>query len=107
LFQESNILKLDGLHELELGKFVYEALHKTLPKRLVAKYTPNSIVHDHYTRQQNNPHVQQRHCVVAANSIIHKAPAVWSHIPLEIRKLDTKNKFKRALKNLRISSYKQ
>jgi hypothetical protein len=52
LFQDSKILKLDALHDLELGKFVYEALCKTIPKRLAKKYTPNSIVHDHYTRQQ-------------------------------------------------------
>ena len=105
LFKDSKILKLKDVHELELGKFVYDALHNTLPKRLSEIYTPNARVHHHYTRQQNNPHVQSRHCIVAAKSIIHSAPAAWSHIPIQIRELHTKNKFKRALKTLRLSSY--
>ena len=66
LFKDSKILKLKDVHELELGKFVYDALHNTLPKRLSEIYTPNARVHHHYTRQQNNPHVQSRHCIVAA-----------------------------------------
>ena len=34
LFKDSKILKLKDVHELELGKFVYDALHNTLPTRL-------------------------------------------------------------------------
>ena len=70
MFKDSKILKLNDVHELELGKFVYDALHNTLSKRLSEIYTPNARVHCHYTRQQSNPHVQSRHCIVAAKSII-------------------------------------
>ena len=49
--------------------------------------------------KHKNPHVQSRHCIVVANSIIHSAPAAWLHILIQIRELNTRNKFKQTLKN--------
>ena len=34
LFRDSKIQKLNDVHELELGEFVYDALHNTLLRRL-------------------------------------------------------------------------
>ena len=45
MFKDSKILKLKDVHELELGKFVYDALHNNLPKRLSEIYTPNANIY--------------------------------------------------------------
>ncbi len=98
LFCDSKILKFDDLYKLEVGKFVYDALHEMLPKPLLRVFVPNVTVHSHNTRQRDNPHVQPRRTVVAKNSIIHKAPQIWSNISRDIREKNTRNSFKRALK---------
>jgi hypothetical protein len=93
LFRESKVLKFEDLYKFEVGKFVYDAMHNNLPKPLSIRFNPNSVMHDHYTRQRNNPHVEQRRSMVANNSIIHKAPVILSHIPQRIRDLNSRNTF--------------
>ena len=65
LFRTSQILKFDDLYKLEVSKLVYDAMHAILPKPLTYAYQANIMVHDHGTRQRNNPHVQRSHTLVA------------------------------------------
>ena len=62
-------------------------------------------IHSHNTRQRDNPHSHQIRTLVARNSIVHRAPQIWSDIPKEIRKINTRNSFKRALKQSFLSGY--
>ena len=105
LFKESKILKLDQLYILEAGKLVFDALHGILPAPLLHVYMPNTTIHTHNTRQRDNPHSHQIRTLVARNSIVHRAPQIWSDIPKEIRKMYTRNSFKRALKQSLLSGY--
>jgi hypothetical protein len=105
LFSESKILKLDDIYELEVGKLVYDAMHNTLPKPLSFLYNPNCTIHSHNTRQRGNPHMETRRSVVAANSLTHKAPVIWSHLPQHIRELNTRSKFKKHLKKSILLKY--
>ncbi len=105
LFRSSKILKLDELYQLEVAKLVYDALHDTLPAPLLHVFTPNAVVHAHNTRQRDNPHVHSRRTVVAKNSIVHRAPQIWSSIPRIIREINTRNGFKRALKRSLLSGH--
>ena len=105
LFKDSKVLKLDDLFKLEVGKFMYDGIHNTLPKPLSAFHTPNSVIHGHDTRQRYNPHVQSRRSVVANNSLLHKAPAIWNSFPRTIREMTTRSKFKRALKRSILATY--
>ena len=105
LFKESKILKLDQLYILEAGKLVFDALHGILPAPLLHVYMPNTTIHTHNTRQRDNPHSHQIRTLVARNSIVHRAPQIWSDIPKEIRKMNTRNSFKRALTQSLLSGY--
>ena len=98
LFKDSKVLKFDDLFKLEVGKFMYDGIHNTLPKPLSAFHTPNSVIHSHDARQSYNPHVQPRRSVVANNSLLHKAPAIWNNFPQTIMEMSIRSKFKRALK---------
>ncbi len=62
LFKKSGILKFDDLYMFEIGKFVFDALHNTLSNQLSHSFKPNTTIHDHGTRQQNNPHESHSHC---------------------------------------------
>ena len=99
LFRTSKILKL------EVSKFVYDAtcMHAILPKPLTYAYQANIMVHDHGTRQRNNPHIQHSHTLVAKNSLVHRAPVIWALLPYEIRESNTRRLFKKLLKLLILS----
>ena len=105
LFRTSKILKFDDLYKLEVSKFVYDAMHAILPKPLTYAYQANIMVHDHGTRQRNNPHVQRSHTLVAKNSLVHRAPVIWALLPYEIRESNTRRIFKKRLKLLILSEY--
>ncbi len=44
------------IYRLNTAKFMYKAKTKILPKMLRHMFVPNTIVHDHNTRQSDNPH---------------------------------------------------
>lgn len=105
LFRDSKILKFDDLYQLEVGKLIYDALHEFLPKPLIHVFKPNTTVHAHHTRQKDNPHIHVRRTVVAKNSLVHRAPQIWSKIPMNIREKTTRNIFKRTLKKSLLFEY--
>ena len=43
--------------------------------------------------------------MVANNSLLHKAPAIWNSFPQIIREMSTRSKFKRALKRSILATY--
>ena len=86
------------MYKYELAAFVYLAIRGNLPLQICTVFTLNSGVHQHATRQQNNPHVLQTRTVRARNSLFHQATKVWSEIPMFIRQSDSICVFKRRLK---------
>ena len=57
LFKTCNILTLKSMYEIETAKFMFDCVHKTLPKSLMEHFTLNIAYHDHNTRQSRPPHV--------------------------------------------------
>ena len=57
LFKICNMLTLKSMYELETAKFMFDCIHKTLPKPLMEHFTLNTAYHDHNTRQSQAPHV--------------------------------------------------
>ena len=69
LFQDSKLLKSDDFYRFEVCKFVHNVLHKKVLRPLCDVFNVNAGVHDHGTRQRNNPHVHQIRTVVAKHSL--------------------------------------
>ena len=58
LYKQLNILTLDDMHKMQIGKFMYELSQNNLPRKLIDLFTPNCQTHEHNTRQKNEPHVK-------------------------------------------------
>ncbi len=85
LFKELKVLKLDDIKNLKISKCMF-ALHEgILPSPLMTMFRSNHEIHQHNTRNKNNPHIEPRKTNRASNSLRHTGPSVWYQIPSDIR----------------------
>jgi len=85
IFKQLNLLKLNQLYTLKIGKFMYRSTINELPQPVNKWYKPNSDYHTHNTRQRKNPHIRYRRTQLASTQISHKAPEIWHNIPNNIK----------------------
>ncbi len=64
---------------------MYKAISGQLPDQITKLYKPNTIIHEHNTRQHSNPHIRYRRTQLALKQINHKGPELWQNVPLEIK----------------------
>ena len=85
LFKKLNIMKLDDIHHNQLGKLMYGVTKSTLPGPLRSKFTINTDIHDHNTRQQNDLHIPLYKSHIVFLSFLHKGPELWCSLPQSIK----------------------
>lgn len=107
LFKRLEILKLNDIHEVKISKYMFALDKGTLPIPLMNTITPNNIVHNHNTRNLNNPHIQPRRTNIAGRCIRHNGPVVWYKIPIDIKEARTIKSFTYKLKKRYIHCYSQ
>ncbi len=99
IFNKLKCLKLIDLYKLNSAKFMYKAKNRMLPQTLCHMYIPNTIVHGHNTRQQDNPHLIPTRNNQIAKQISQKGPEIWIHyVPPIIKESRTINQLSRNLK---------
>ena len=54
IFKALNILKIDDIYQLELGKFMYQKFNDNIPQKIDKDFKKLSFVHKHYTRHTIN-----------------------------------------------------
>ena len=104
LFKELKILKLKQLYTLQAAKLIYKATQGELPKPLVKLYKPNTEIHQHNTRQHNNPHIRYRRTQRASNQINHKGPEIWSNLNNHLKSCTNTKTFTNSLKQFLLNS---
>ena len=58
LFFKFKILRLHQLVDYNIGVFMYKVFYKDVPNIFNDYYLPNYEIHDHYTRQKDNIHLE-------------------------------------------------
>ena len=58
LFFKFKILRLHQLVDYNIGVFMYKVFYKDVPNIFKDYYLPNYEIHDHYTRQKDNIHLE-------------------------------------------------
>jgi len=94
IYSKLNILTLDDIYKIELCKFMYGHITRSLPTPLLSIYTPNTDIHTHNTRHSKDVHVTARHTNLISRSFIHTAPDIWLTIPENIKESKNINIFK-------------
>ena len=103
LFQQSRSLNVSQLYKLNVGKFMYRALHGHLPVELSNCFDLNDTIHRHDTRQRQFPHRHYSRTLIAQKSFIHQGSLLWPQIPLDFRNVATYNQFKSKYKRFLLS----
>ena len=79
-------------------KLIYSFSNEGLPEPLMKMFEINQSYHSHDTRQSLNPHIQSFKYKIVLNSFIHRAPELWSQVPLVIKNSLSKASFSKRLK---------
>ncbi len=80
LYKKLNILPLNLLYRMHLGKLMYLYDNNQLPLPLQNKFVRNRDIHGHNTRSRNRPHVDSRNSSITSKTFIHKAPQFWYNL---------------------------
>jgi len=105
LFSKFKILKLDEMIDLELGKFMYKYVNKSLPLPLLELFESNQQVHAYNTRGQLNARSFEHRADCFVRSYLAKGPSSWSKLPNDLKSCTSIFSFSRKLKSLKIAEY--
>ena len=105
IFKELNILKLKDMYSLSACKLMYQHIHNMLPTPLQNMFTLNRNIHNYNTRIRDNPHFEKHRTTLALNTIKHKSPSIWNHIPNHIKYSETLKFFLKKCKQHFIAQY--
>ncbi len=87
IFEKFRILKFDDIYKHKIAKYMYELNNESLPMPLMKMMSQNKTIHQHNTRNANNPHVEVRRTNKASTALRHKGPNFWYKIPSKIRNI--------------------
>ena len=69
LYKQHRILQIHDLYTLHINRFMFQLHNNNLPISVQNMFISNNKIHDHQTRNINNPHFKYRRTAIAANSI--------------------------------------
>ena len=105
LFRSTKILKIKDIYEYKMAKFMYLFNANILPNPISEMLTMNTEIHDHFTRNRKNPHIQYRRTQIASKTLRHQGPIFWYKIPSEIKAKQTVKSFGYCLKRNIVETY--
>jgi hypothetical protein len=97
-YAQLQILRLDDIYKVELGKYMYNYVNNSLPKALlnIFKWTHN--IHIYQTRQQTYLRPIKCRLNVTKQSILAKGPDVWNTLPENLQQKNNISSFSSTLK---------
>ena len=105
IFYRLKTLKLQDIHTLQTGTFMYKYSNSLLPSLFQDIYTLNSNIHTYPTRRSTDYHLENPKIIIAQKSIRHHGPDIWNDLPYEIKQCSSLFSFKASLKKILQSKY--
>ena len=106
LFDRLKTLKIQDIHSLQTGVFMYKFTNNQLPELFNNFFDLNSNIHTYPTRHSTDFHLENPRTILAQKSIKHHGPDVWNTLPYNIKRCCSLGIFKASLKEYLISTYK-
>ena len=101
IFKALNLLKIDDIYQLELGKFMYQTFNGNIPQKIDKGFIKLSSVHKHYTRHTINKfHLPRVNTCYGHKMLSFAGVKLWSKLDLDLKSLgwlSFKKHFKRKL----------
>ena len=105
VYKNNKIIKLDDLIELELAKFMYKFVEKSLPMPLLQLFTSNEQVHNYNTRGRQDARTMQHESSIFSKSFLARAPSVWTQLAQNLKQKPSLASFVRNYKKIKIEDY--
>lgn len=105
LFSKFKILTLDDMIDLELGKFMYKHVEKSLPLPLMDLFENNQQVHGYNTRGQLNPRIMEHKSECFDKSYLARGPSFWTSLSKKLKASTSIITFSQNLKALKLAKY--
>ena len=98
LFKKFGILNIYKLCKLQTGMLIFDLKNKNLASNELRYFEP--ISHSHNTRSliKSNFYVQRVNSTRSQKSVIYSGTIFWNSLPLDLKIITSRNKFKRNLK---------
>ena len=93
LFRDTKLLKITDLHKLQVCKFMYQVSSRNVSNSLCNAFTANRSVHEHHTRNRNDPRMSNMKSALAANSMTYKGPQLWHSLTRDMKDSNNVNSF--------------
>ena len=105
LFHRLKTLRIQDIHTLQTGIFMYKYTHDQLPSLFQSIFNINSNIHTYPTRRSNDFHLENPKTILAQKSIRHHGPDVWNTLPANLKQCATLNTYKASFKTHLLSTY--
>ena len=105
LLKDYKILSLFDIYSFQLGVFMYKICNNLLPPFLCNKFSYNSDIHDHFTRQSKNLHFKSVRCNIQKKSFIHTGTHLWNNLDPTLKDAPSISYFSCKLKTFLLSKY--
>jgi len=89
IFKFCNRLSIYDLNKMSIAKFVFSAVHNTLPACFANYFVNLSEVHHHRTRQSNKLFLNYAKTNIRRFSISIAGPSLWNSIPENFKSLSS------------------
>ena len=105
IFKDLEILKLNDIYNMAITIMMSNSNQCTVPTALQTMFIRNNTIHNHNTRQAQNPHTLSRKFNITQRSFLTTGPLIWSGIPQEIKSTLSINSLKYKLKHHLLNKY--
>ena len=101
VYEEMDILKIDNIYKLEVGKFMYKFDNDLLPDNFNEYFQYVRNVHTYSTRMSTNKcmYIKISNTKFSKKMLKVKGTEIWNSIPLELKELNSVKLFSQKLKS--------
>ena len=106
LYHSHNILKVNDMFKLELGKFMYKYNKNMLPNTFTQYFKSTTTVHNYNTRNsKTNYFIPRQKSNKGLSTLSYLEAKLWSEIPNTIKTTNTIGSFSTNYKELLLNNY--
>lgn len=99
-----NILPLDKLNDLQVGAFMFSAIHGLLPSELSDMFVYNRSLHAHNTRHKDKVHQIRYRLNIRKYTVRIVGPILWNTLPDDLCKSPNVKIFRNRYKKILLQS---
>ena len=105
LFKKYEILTINDLISLELGKFMFSYVHGDLPRPLLSLFESNSEFHSYNTRGKHFASTPKFKNGLTGKSYLVKGPSIWTSLAYDLKNSTSIKNFAKKHREAVLSAY--